>query len=105
VSKFTIGCLVACVTYVATGDAETAADNGRWKHMPNVSLLELIHGAGDDHREVMSTNTAALSWSDGRQAIATTLHVRGKHEPYLYRCIDYFDDSMRHTGQICYRAR
>jgi hypothetical protein len=79
-----------------------------WKALPTYSMFDLLNQNGGNGLKFESeiTGTSGLSWPDGRQAIVTSIEIRSSDSSrFFYRCTDYFDSSMRQTGQMCYELR
>ena len=94
--------LIVGILYSAVSPAD------EWKMLPSYSMYDLLNqeSVGGLKFESEITGTSGLSWPDGRQAIITSFEVRSSDSKrWFYRCRDYFDNSMRQTGQMCYELR
>jgi hypothetical protein len=50
------------------------------------------------------SSSAGLSWPDGRQAVVSYWTVLRDGARVTARCISFFDEDLRSTGDICYTA-
>lgn len=77
-----------------------------WHALPGYSFNDLLQvPENDPDRKVRVVGTSGLSWPDGRQLIATTIEHERLGKRWLFRCNDYFNEAMQHTGTICYELR
>lgn len=92
---FFVTAIVALVTLPSKADDQTSDWGPVLFTEDNRRLF-----AADLAKTYKLASSVGLSWPDGRQAIVTFW----QHAPVLYRCIDYFDASMRSTGGKCQGA-
>ena len=80
-----------------------------WRPLPGTTLTQLLDSRWANKAGYLGVGeivgTAGLSWPDGRQAVNTTILIRQVGEGHMFRCIDYFDVDMRHTGHRCFEFR
>lgn len=80
-----------------------------WRPLPSTTLSDLLDNKWANKAGYLSAGsivgTAGVSWPDGRQAVHTTIEIRQVGKGYLFRCIDYYDNDLAHTDQVCYQLQ
>ncbi|BAH76721.1 hypothetical protein [Solidesulfovibrio magneticus] len=93
------------------------AQEKSWSSLPGCKLNDIYKYGSCSHLDKIQSKfeskivgTSGLSWPDGRQLITTLIEVIVYHEndksrsKNLYRCDDFFDKDMQHSGQMCYES-
>ncbi len=91
-----LGLLIAAVAPL-----DAAEKAGEWTYQPEMTIKRLWDYVivGDRAVGARFLSSHGLSWRDGRQAFV--MYFRLQFD--LYRCIEFFDASMRPTRNMCYR--
>jgi len=66
-----------------------------WQLLPGMTSAKLAASGWQQE------SAAGLSWPDGRQAVVSFWRATFEQESLTMRCVSFFDDSLRQTGDIC----
>jgi hypothetical protein len=95
-SALALALLPTCLPALARAEGPTERKpSDRWETVLGLTSASLSAAPSQ------LVGASGLSWPDGRQALVTFWTAKNPHS--TVRCITYFDQEMRQTGEKCER--